>query len=136
MIIPIHHHSDLLIVDDSGATRRVVRKILAQLGYKSIDEASDGAAALKKISEEHFNLIISDWNMEQMSGDELLRRVRADKNYESLPFIMMTADSTIDKIVKAKHSGVSCFIRKPFNAQELEAKISQINADSRSIARA
>jgi two-component system, chemotaxis family, chemotaxis protein CheY len=135
MAIPIHHYSDILIVDDSGATRSIVRKILSQLGYKKIDEASSGAAALKKISEGHFNLIISDWNMEEMSGDELLERVRADKNYESLPFIMMTADSTIDKIIKAKRARVSCFIRKPFGAEELEAKISQINTEQRSIAR-
>ena len=135
MPIPIHHDSDILVVDDSGTTRSVVRKILSQLGYKSIDEASSGAAALEKISEKHFDLIISDWNMEEMSGDELLERVRADKNYESLPFIMMTADSTIDKVVKAKRARVSCFIRKPFSAAELEAKISQINADSRSIVR-
>lgn len=135
MAIHIHHHSDILIVDDSGATRGIVRKILSQLGYKKIDEASSGAVAIQKISEKNFNLIISDWNMEEMSGDELLERVRADKNYENLPFIMMTADLTIDKIVKAKRARVSCFIRKPFNAEELEAKISQINADFRSIVR-
>jgi two-component system, chemotaxis family, chemotaxis protein CheY len=126
----IHHYSGILIVDDSGAVRSVVRKLLTQLGFKKIDEASDGAVALKKISEKNVDLVISDWNMEPMGGEELLNQVRADKKYKSLPFIMMTADSAIDKIVKAKHSGVSCFINKPFCAEGLQAKISEINKNN------
>jgi two-component system, chemotaxis family, chemotaxis protein CheY len=125
----IHHYSDILIVDDSGAVRSVVRKLLMQLGYKNVDEASDGAVALAKVSEKHFDLVISDWIMEPMTGQELLEQVRANKKYANLPFIMMTADSTIDKIVKAKHLGVSCFINKPFRPEGLQAKISQINTE-------
>ncbi len=123
----IHHYSDILIVDDSSTVRGVVRKLLTQLGFKSIDEASDGASAFAKISEKHVDLVISDWNMEPVNGDELLRRVRAIKKYEHLPFIMMTADSTIDKIVQAKRAGVTCFINKPFHAEGLQAKILEIN---------
>jgi len=123
----IHHYSNILIVDDSGTVRSVVRKILTQLGFKNIDEASDGASAFTKISEKHVDLVISDWNMEPMNGDELLKQVRAVKKYEHLPFIMMTAESTIDKIVQAKHAGVSCFINKPFGAEGLQAKIAEIN---------
>ena len=123
----IHQHSDILIVDDSATVRSIVRKLLTELGFRNIDEASDGAVALTKISEQHFDLVISDWNMESMNGEELLRRVRANERYGNLPFIMMTADSTIDKIVQAKNSGVSCYIIKPFRADGLQAKILEIN---------
>ena len=87
----IHHYSDILIVDDSGVVRSVVRKLLT-VRHKLIDEASDGAAALEKILQQHVDLVISDWNMEPMGGQELLERVRATENYGHLPFIMMTAD--------------------------------------------
>jgi two-component system, chemotaxis family, chemotaxis protein CheY len=123
----IHHYSDILIVDDSGAVRSVVRKLLTQLGYKNIDEASDGTSALAKISEKRFDLVISDWNMEPMGGQELLEQVRANEKLQNLPFIMMTADSTIDKIVQARHARVSCFINKPFRADALQAKILEIS---------
>jgi two-component system chemotaxis response regulator CheY len=123
----LHHYSDILIVDDSGVMRNIVRKLLTQLGFKNVDEASDGAIALAKISEKHVDLVISDWNMEPMNGEELLRQIRANKHCENLPFIMMTADCTIDKIVQAKRAGVSSFINKPFRAEGLQAKISEIN---------
>jgi two-component system chemotaxis response regulator CheY len=126
----INHFSDILIVDDSGVVRSVVRKLLTQLGFRSVDEASDGATALAKISAKHFDLVISDWNMEPMNGEELLGEVRANEKYANLRFIMMTAESSIDKIIKAKHAGVSCFINKPFRAQGLQAKILLINAEN------
>jgi two-component system, chemotaxis family, chemotaxis protein CheY len=124
----IHHFSSILIVDDSGAVRSVVRKLLTHLGFKNIDEAPDGEAALEKISEQHVSLVISDWNMEPMSGQILLENVRANKKYADLPFIMMTADPSIERIVQAKKAGVTCFIKKPFGAEELQAKILQANA--------
>ena len=130
----IHQFSSILIVDDSGAVRSVVRKLLTQLGFKNIDEAPDGQAALVKISEQHFSLVISDWNMEPMSGNILLENVRANKKYTNLPFIMMTADPSIERIVQAKKAGVTCFINKPFRAEELQAKILQTNATNRSTA--
>ena len=124
----IHQFTNILIVDDSSAMRGVLRKLLTQLGFRNFDEASDGSAALEKISTSHFGLVISDWNMEPMNGQLLLERVRAKKEYANLPFIMMTADPTIDKIVQAKQAGVTCFISKPFRAEELQAKIVQANA--------
>jgi two-component system chemotaxis response regulator CheY len=130
----IHHFSSILIVDDSGAVRSVVRRLLTQLGFKNIDEAPDGEAALEKISEQHFSLVISDWNMEPMSGDILLENVRANKKYANLPFIMMTADPSIEKIVQAKKAGVTCFIKKPFRADELQAKILQTNTTNQATA--
>jgi len=127
----IHRFNSVLIVDDSGVVRSVVRKLLVQLGFISIDEASDGEAAVAKISENHFALVISDWNMEPMSGKVLLEQVRAIKEHASLPFIMMTADPSIDKLVQAKQAGVTCFIKKPFNVLDLQAKILQANTSSR-----
>jgi two-component system, chemotaxis family, chemotaxis protein CheY len=126
----IHHFSSILIVDDSGVVRSVVRKLLTQLGFKNIDEAPDGEAALVKISEQHFSLVISDWNMEPMSGRILLENVRANKKHANLPFIMMTADPSIEKIVQAKKAGVTCFINKPFRADDLQAKILQTNTNN------
>src|ERR1700676_1951448 len=111
----IHHSSDILIVDDSSAARSVVRKLLMQLGFKNVDEASDGKDALAKIYEKHFALVISDWNMEPMSGKVLLEQVRANKQHANLPFIMMTVDPSIDKLVQAKDAGVTSFIKKPFH---------------------
>ncbi len=125
----IHHFSSILIVDDSGAVRSVVRKLLTQLGFKNLDEACDGETALAKISENHYGLVISDWNMEPMSGQVLLENVRTNKQYANLPFIMMTADPSIEKIVKARHAGVTCFINKPFRAEELQAKILQTSTN-------
>jgi two-component system chemotaxis response regulator CheY len=126
----IHHFSSILIVDDSGAVRSVVRKLLTQLGFKNIDEAPDGEAALEKITEQHFSLVISDWHMEPMSGQLLLENVRANKKYANLPFIMMTADTSIEKIVQARKAGVTCFINKPFRADELQAKILQTSMNT------
>ena len=127
----IHHTSNILIVDDSGVVRSVVRKLLTQLGFSNLDEASDGEAALTKILDKYFGLVISDWNMEPMSGKVLLEQVHANKQYANLPFIMMTADPSIDKLVQAKNAGVTCFIKKPFRAEELEAKILQAKTSNR-----
>lgn len=125
----INHFSNILVVDDSSTVRGVVRKLLSQLGYRSIDEAPDGAAALSKITASHFDLVISDWIMEPMSGHDLLERVRANEKLANLSFIMMTADATIDRIVKARNAGVNCFINKPFSAQGLQEKILRINSE-------
>ena len=118
----------------AAQSRSVVRKLLTQLGFHNLDEASDGEFALAKISEKHFGLVISDWNMERMSGQDLLENVRANKQYANLPFIMMTADPSVEKVVKAKHAGVTCFIKKPFRAEELQAKILQTSTDKHSAA--
>jgi two-component system chemotaxis response regulator CheY len=125
----INRKSQILVVDDSGAMRSIVRKLLVQLGYIDVDEAPDGAAALAKINEKPYGLVISDWNMEPMNGQVLLERVRANKKFANLPFIMMTAESDPDKIIESKYAGVSSFISKPFSADALQSKISKINAE-------
>jgi two-component system chemotaxis response regulator CheY len=90
--MPINQVMNILVVDDSGAVRGVVRKLLTRLGFRNVHEASNGHAALQKISTANVGLVISDWNMEPMNGQILLERVRAKKEHASLPFIMMTAD--------------------------------------------
>jgi len=122
----INSKTTILVVDDSGAVRSIVRKLLTQLGYIHVDEASDGASALVKMNEKSYGLVISDWNMVPMNGQALLERVRANKKFANLPFIMMTAESNPDKMIEAKYAGVSSFINKPFSAEALQAKISKI----------
>jgi two-component system, chemotaxis family, chemotaxis protein CheY len=125
----INSKSRILVVDDSGAVRSVVRKLLMELGYIDVDEASNGEGALAKMNENLYGLVISDWNMEPMNGQALLEHVRANKRFADLPFIMMTAQSDPDKIIESKYAGVSSFISKPFSAVALQAKISKINAE-------
>ena len=127
----IHQFSSILIVDDSGVVRSVVRKLLTQLGFKNIDEASDGDGCAGKDIGATFWL--GDFRLEHGTDEwaELLENVRANKKYANLPFIMMTADPSIEKIVQAKKAGVTCFINKPFRAEDLQAKILQTNTNNR-----
>jgi two-component system chemotaxis response regulator CheY len=122
----INSKSQILVVDDSGAVRGIVRKIMMKLGCTDVDEASDGTAALEKMNEKRYELVISDWNMEPMNGKALLEQVRSRKTSENVPFIMMTTDSDQYKILEVKYAAVR-FISKPFSAEELQSKISKIN---------
>jgi two-component system chemotaxis response regulator CheY len=122
----IDSKSNILVVDDSGAVRSIVRKILTQLGYIEVDEASDGAAAFAKMSAKPYALVISDWNMEPMNGKALLVQARSTKKMEKIPFIMMTTGTDQYKVIKARFDAI-CFIDKPFNAEALQSKISEIN---------
>jgi two-component system chemotaxis response regulator CheY len=121
-------YNEVLVVDDSSAVRTIVRKLLKELGYRKIDEASDGEAALGKILENHYGLVIADWNMEPMNGLALLQEISASKKSAELNFIMMTADTSIAKVIEARHAGVAAFINKPFGAEALKAKISQLTS--------
>ena len=122
----IDSKSKILVVDDSGAVRSIVRKILTQLGYIEVDEASDGVAAFAKMNVKPYALVISDWNMEPINGKALLVQVRSTKKIENIPFIMMTTGSDQYKILKARFAPI-CFIDKPFSAEALQSKISEIN---------
>ncbi len=113
----------ILIVDDYKTMLRIIRNLLKQLGFDNVDEAMDGSEALKKLREKSFNLVISDWNMEPMTGLQLLREVRSDARLKSLPFIMVTAESKTENVVAAKQAGVSNYIVKPFNAETLKQKL-------------
>ncbi|MDJ1157887.1 response regulator [Chelatococcus sp. SYSU_G07232] len=116
----------ILVVDDYQTMVRIIRNLLKQIGFEDVDEASDGTTALAKMRERRYALVISDWNMEPMTGYELLQQVRADATLNHTPFIMVTAESKTENVVAAKKAGVNNYIVKPFNAQTLKAKIEQV----------
>ena len=113
----------ILIVDDYKTMLRIIRNLLNEVGFRNIDEATDGVTALESLRTRPYDLVISDWNMERVSGLSLLKHVRADKDLCDIPFIMITAESKVDNIVAAKESGVSNYIVKPFTAATLQSKI-------------
>ena len=113
----------ILVVDDYNTMVRIVRKLLKQIGYENVDEASNGEMAYEMITKKSYGLIISDWNMEPMTGLQLLREVRADAQLKAIPFIMVTAESKTENVVVAKEAGVSNYIVKPFNAETLKNKL-------------
>ena len=122
----VDHTMPVLIVDDYKTMIRIIRNLLKQLGFANVDEASDGSAALDMMRQKDYGLVISDWNMEPMTGYELLREVRADDRLSRTPFIMVTAESKTDNVVAAKKAGVNNYIVKPFNAATLKAKIDAV----------
>ena len=119
----------ILIVDDYKTMLRIVRGLLRQLGFENVDEASDGSEALEKLHEKNYELIISDWHMLPMSGIELLTEIRADSEMKDTPFIMITAESKKDTVIRAKEAGVSNFIVKPFDAEILKEKLTAVLGD-------
>lgn len=116
----------ILIVDDYKTMLRIVRNLLKQIGFDNIEEATDGSTALQKLRESRFELIISDSNMEPMTGLQLLREVRNDAKLKNIPFIMVTAESRTENVIAAKEAGVSNYIVKPFNADTLKHKMEAI----------
>jgi len=119
----------VLVVDDYNTMIRIIRNLLRQLGFEQIDDACDGKAALAKMRERKYGLVISDWNMEPMTGYELLQQVRSDPGLYSTPFIMVTAESKTENVIAAKKAGVNNYIVKPFNAQTLKTKIDAVFAE-------
>lgn len=119
----------ILIVDDYKTMLRIVRNLLKQLGFNNVDEATDGAMALEKSRAKQYGLIISDWNMEPMTGYEFLKEVRADNQLKDTPFIMVTAESKTDNVIAAKKAGVNNYIVKPFNAATLKTKLVAVLGD-------
>ena len=106
----------ILVVDDYSTMRRIIKNLLKQLGFDNVDEAADGGEAFKKLQEKPAGLVISDWNMEPMTGMELLKLVRGNPALKNTPFIMVTAESKQENVIAAKQAGVSNYIVKPFNA--------------------
>lgn len=113
----------VLIVDDYPTMLKVLRSLLRQLKFTDITEASNAKDALAMLRQDGFSLVISDWNMEPMSGYELLQEVRADETLKDLPFILVTAESTTEKVIAAKQAGVSNYIIKPYTAETLKTKL-------------
>lgn len=122
----IDRNIPILIVDDYKTMLRIIRNLLRQLEFQNVEEASDGASALQALDQQDFALIISDWNMEPMTGLQLLREVRKSPRLKHIPFIMITAESKTENVVAAKEAGVSNYIVKPFNAETLKAKLSSV----------
>ncbi|HUZ66391.1 MAG TPA: response regulator [Beijerinckiaceae bacterium] len=124
--MPVAPALPILVVDDYGTMVRIIKNLLKQIGYENVDDAANGEAALEKIKTKRYGLVISDWNMEPMTGYELLQRVRADSTNAETPFIMVTAESKTDNVLAARKAGVNNYIVKPFNAQTLKLKIDQV----------
>ncbi len=119
----------VLVVDDYKTMIRIIRNLLKQIGFEDVDEAADGSEALGKMREKRYGLVISDWNMEPMTGYELLKEVRGDERLQKTPFIMVTAESKTENVIAAKKAGVNNYIVKPFNAQTLKSKIDAVFGD-------
>jgi len=115
-----------LVVDDFSTMRRIIRNLLKELGFTNVDEAEDGVSALAKLKGGGFDFVVSDWNMPNMTGIELLRAIRADETLKHLPVLMVTAEAKKENIVEAAQSGASGYVVKPFTAVTLDEKISKI----------
>lgn len=121
---------NVLIVDDYTTMLRIIKNLLKQLGFNNIDEATDGTMAFEKVKIKEYGLVISDWNMEPMSGFEFLKKIRAsEEKFKTVPFIMITAESKTENVIAAKQAGVNNYIVKPFNAETLKGKISSVLGD-------
>ncbi|PCJ95967.1 MAG: two-component system response regulator [Hyphomicrobiales bacterium] len=116
----------VLVVDDYKTMVRIIRNLLKQLGFNDIDDAADGEEAYQKMEGRKYGLVISDWNMQPMTGYDLLKQVRSTDGMSKTPFIMVTAESKTENVIAAKKAGVNNYIVKPFNAQTLKGKIDSV----------
>lgn len=116
----------VLVVDDFPTMRRIVKNLLKQLGFENIDEADDGVNALAKLKNGGFGLVVSDWNMPNMEGIDLLRAVRQEPAVKDIPFLMVTAEAEKEKVIEAIKAGVDNYIVKPFTAEVLKEKLEKI----------
>jgi two-component system chemotaxis response regulator CheY len=122
----VNMEMNVLVVDDYKTMLRIICNLLNQLGFKNVSEATDGDTALGMLREKEYGLVISDWNMEPMTGLQLLKEVRADAKLKPLPFIMVTAESKTENVIAAKQAGVNNYIVKPFNAETLKMKMTAV----------
>ena len=116
----------ILVVDDFSTMRKIVKNVLKQLGYNNINEAEDGAQGYTKLKNNTFNFVVSDWNMPNMDGLEMLKKIRSDPELKNLPVLMVTAEAEKDKVITAIKAGVNNYIVKPFTAETLKQKMEQI----------
>ena len=115
-----------LVVDDFSTMRRIVRGLLKELGFLDVDEAEDGVIALAKLKSTPFDFVVSDWNMPNMTGIELLRAIRSDPALAHLPVLMVTAEAKKENIIEAAKSGANGYVIKPFTAATLDEKLNKI----------
>ncbi|MGV8900048.1 MAG: chemotaxis response regulator CheY [Burkholderiaceae bacterium] len=119
-------NTKFLIVDDFSTMRRIIRNLLKELGYTNVDEAEDGIMALSKLRNEQFDFVVSDWNMPNMDGLEMLKNIRADPALSKLPVLMVTAEAKKENIIAAAQAGASGYVVKPFTAATLDEKLGKI----------
>jgi two-component system chemotaxis response regulator CheY len=117
----------VLVVDDRGATIQIIRALLRQVGLVDIDDANNGAEALTKMRLKRYGLVISEWQLEPMTGNDLLREVRSDPGLRRIPFIVI-GESHSENVIAAKRAGANIYIVKPFDAPTLKAKIEAVFA--------
>lgn len=116
----------ILVVDDFSTMRRIVRNLLKELGFTNVEEAEDGVSALNKLQSGRFEFVVTDWNMPNMTGLQLLEKIRNDPNLKSLPVLMVTAEAKRENIIAAAQAGATGYIVKPFTASTLEEKLNKI----------
>ncbi len=116
----------VLIVDDMATMRRIIKSLLEQLGFKNIDEAEDGAVAFEKLKKGNYDLVITDWNMPNMTGLELVQEIRKDPQLKEIPVLMVTAEAKKENVIAAIKAGVNNYIVKPFTAETLKEKLEKI----------
>ncbi len=119
----------ILVVDDLQTMRRIVMNLMRQLGFTKMIEAADGELAWEVLENDNIDLIVSDWNMPNMTGMELLKKVRASEEYKNIPFIMVTAEGKKETVIAAVQAGVNNYIVKPFNAATLKEKLKRVIGD-------
>ncbi len=115
-----------LVVDDFSTMRRIVRNLLKELGYTNVEEAEDGAVALQKLQAGGFDFVVTDWNMPNMTGIELLQAIRASAQLKELPVLMITAEAKKENIIQAAQAGANGYIVKPFTAATMSEKLGKI----------
>jgi two-component system chemotaxis response regulator CheY len=118
----------ILVVEDNRTMGKIVRNLLALVGFKHVENVFDGNSALRLLRENQYGLVISDWNMQPMTGHALLKEIRADPTLRSIPFLMVTAASSVANIVAAKEEGANGYIVKPFTGETLKQRIAAIFA--------
>jgi len=118
----------ILVVDDMSTMRRIIKNLLNQLGYKNIDEAEDGLAGLQKLKGDKYDFVVTDWNMPNMTGLEMVQEIRKDPNLKHLPILMVTAEAKKENVIMAIKAGVNNYIVKPFPAEVLKEKMEKIFA--------
>jgi two-component system chemotaxis response regulator CheY len=116
----------ILVVDDFSTMRRIVRNLLREIGFTNFDEAEDGVQALQKLRNRSFDFVVTDWNMPNMQGIDLLRAIRADPQLKHIPILMVTAEAKRENILEAAQAGVNGYIVKPFTAETLREKLDAI----------
>lgn len=127
--MPVNANAPILIVDDYQTMLRIIHNLLNQLGFSNIEEAKDGSSALEKLKTGSYELIVSDWNMESMTGLDLLKEVRSDRDLQHIPFIMIAAENKNENMIAAKEAGVTNYIVTPFNALTLKSKLQSVFGD-------